>query len=443
MRNFFIHHEKNIFTVGATHKRYWIPLEFLNVIGLLRREGVYCKLILPQEAKRLAGDSSARFFITTTPIDLWQCPALSLPKYFFQFCRNLSRQNELYVSGYHGTICPELMLHNTGAQAVIRGEPEETIRQICNGIALGEIRGVTFKKESNIVSRPDQSAFDLTKLVSPAYDQIDFNRYRYALNGWKRFALFETSRGCKNNCDFCGKNIMYGKGFRQKTIVQVKQELESAIKTYKVKTGYFFDLDFLNDKEMVLQVCNYLAENSFDFQWCCQTRIDEVDEQILKVMAGAGCRLIHYGVESAQHLQGGKKYLNESAETLRRTIQLTESLGMKTLCFYIIGFSNCFSKMDRDTLDLMHSVDSSYVSLHEYYNFHDSDFAQAHIMIRKNASNGRMKIIIFYQLLSYYLRLRWLKRFLKMYCFVLMKFIKKEIVFVKNAVSQQGFNEYF
>lgn len=403
MKNYFIHHQKNIFSNGSTFQRYWIPLEFLNAIAILRKDGIFAKLVSTQEAEALAEKEKARFFISTTPLDLWQCPPLRISKHFFRLCQKIASANELYVLGYHGTLVPELMLKLTGAQTVVKGEPEGVISQISKNIPLDEIQGLTFKKDGRIVSQPNQLPCDLTEFPVPAYDQVDFNYYEYELMGWRSFALFETSRGCKYNCEFCCKNIMYGKGFRQKTIAQVKQELENAIIGYGVKTGYFFDLDFLNDKQMVIQICDYLIKKSFDFQWCCQTRIDEVDECILKIMAEAGCRLIHYGVESYQHLEGGLKYKKQSIDTLKRTIQLTKSLGIETLCFYIIGFKNRFSQQDRNTLQLMHNVNSSYVSLHQYYNFYDQDFVKARIMGQRGRLKDRIGRIIPFHYLLYYL----------------------------------------
>jgi len=402
IKNLFIHPQEDIFLDSPTYRRYWMPLEFLNAISLLKKDGIFAKLISRSEAKNLAKEGGLRFFVSTSPLDLWQSPSMGIHKDFFHFCQDISKNNEVCVSGYHGTLLPELMLKFSGAQVVIRSEPEETIRQISSDIPLDKIRGVTFKKDNQIIRQSDQAPCDLKKLPIPAYDQIDFNRYCYELLGWRRFALFETSRGCKYNCNFCSKDIMYGQGFRQKTFLQVRQELETAIKNYNAKAGYIFDLDFLSDRQMAKQICEYLIEQSFDFQWCCQTRIDEADEEILRLMARAGCRLIHYGIESLKHLQG-IKYQQQNIDTLNRVIQLTKSLGIKTLCFYIIGFRYSLYEEDRNTLQIMHKVNSSYIVLHRYYNFYDRSYLEDNITKEAYKKNGKLEKVILFNHLFYYL----------------------------------------
>jgi anaerobic magnesium-protoporphyrin IX monomethyl ester cyclase len=412
MKNYFIDNHTAGFTGGPTHFRRWTPLDILNSISLLRHEGLWAELISANKALTLNPGERPRFFITTSAIDLWQCPPLHISEKFFALCRKLALSGDLYVWGYHPTLLPQLILEQTGARAVIKGEPEETIKQICNNQHLDQIRGITFIRDGKTIHNPEQLPLDLSSLPVPAYDQINFNDYQYQLMGWNRFALFETSRGCKYECDFCGKNVMYGQGFRQKATDQVKKEILTAVTEYGVKTGYFFDLDFLSAKPMVRQICDYLIKEQFDFRWCCQTRVNEVDKDILMIMADAGCRLIHFGIESHRHLLGGAKYHSYTAEKLKETIKLTESMGIKTLCFYMIAFNNRILPDDKKTLRLMHDAGSSYISLHRYYDYMDGEIVKQKMLEPPKRKMDQVDRIILINIIIYYFHPVRLTRFL-------------------------------
>ncbi len=41
-----------------------------------------------------------------------------------------------------------------------------------------------------------------------------------------------------------------------------------------------------------------LIEEKLDLTWVCNARVDMVDEEVLNLMAKAGCRQISYGIET-------------------------------------------------------------------------------------------------------------------------------------------------
>ena len=69
---------------------------------------------------------------------------------------------------------------------------------------------------------------------------------------------------------------MYEPRLRTKSKEQVCRELKIAIEEQGVKTAYFMDLEFLANKKIVLEVCNFLISKKYNFSWCCQTRADSV-----------------------------------------------------------------------------------------------------------------------------------------------------------------------
>lgn len=349
--------------------RAWPPLCLLNCGALLEREGIRVELIdaraqfvAPFEiAKRIK--EFDKVFITSSPIDRWQCPNLDIDL-FTQQIEEIDKEDRerLYIMGVHGTLYPEKLLELTSARAIIRGEPELTVLDICKEKDLSEIKGITYRRNGKISSNPDRPLLDLNDLPIPAFHLIDINNYGYELLGDK-FVLFEGSRGCPYPCIYCLKT-MYGKGYRKKSPERLIEDIDYAIHKIGARSGYFIDLEFTLNKELVNKLCDFLIKRRYDFRWCCQTRADTIDLDILKKMKEAGCELIHYGVETGSprvmELIDKKISLSKIAEG----IAITKKIGIETACFFMFGFPGETMEDMEETIRFVKELDPTYASFH-------------------------------------------------------------------------------
>ncbi len=122
---------------GRIYNRIWTPLDLANCGALLEKEGIDVS-ILDANAEQLGpGEVSKRaagydkVFITSTSLDRWQCPYLDIDPFLKTVDAVKDVTPEVYVAGSHGTVRPVEILTATGAHAVIRGEPERTILDLC------------------------------------------------------------------------------------------------------------------------------------------------------------------------------------------------------------------------------------------------------------------------------------------------------------------------
>jgi radical SAM superfamily enzyme YgiQ (UPF0313 family) len=327
---------------GRIYTRVWTPLDLAYSAAVLEREGIEAR-ILDANAERLGPDEVAqrargfdKVFITSTSLDRWQCPHLDL----LPFLRAVHALNEavpeVYVMGSHGTVKPAEMLEETRARAIVRGEPENTVLEICGASSLAAVRGITWKDGNGIVHNPDQKPVKMEELPLPAFHLLPMNRYHYELLG-RHFTLFEMSRGCASDCTFCLLKT-YGTGVRKKSVDRLAAEIEFGIRRHGVRTAYFMDLEFTVLRKQVVELCRHLIRQNYDFTWCCQTRLDLVDDELLGLMKRAGCRLIHTGVEA-----GSDKILKivDKGITMRQIEQgmsRIHAAGIETACFFIMGF---------------------------------------------------------------------------------------------------------
>ncbi len=335
------------------YKRAWPPLDLLNTAALLRKYDHDIDVLDlradPAASRRLADQSqrSDLVIFQTTPLDRWQCPDLNIEQ-LPNMVQDLPR-GKLVMAGVHGTLDPAGVMKLTNAKAIIRGEPEKPV------LALAEARG-------NIKRVVETAPMNMADLPVPAYDLTNPEQYRYPLLG-DRLAVLETSRGCPYECRFCLKT-MYGPGVRYKPLDAVLADVETVIGRQGFRRVYFMDLEFTVNRARTVDLCDRLNALRLDFQWCCQTRVDQVDPDLLAAMAKAGCRLIHFGVESGSPrlLAGtGKGITIEQAE---KALTWCREAGIRTACFFLFGLPSETSDDRQTSAKLARQLNPDYVSFH-------------------------------------------------------------------------------
>lgn len=335
-------HARLVAERGRIYNRTWPPLELATTAALLRNGGLDVSILdanalqlSPQEtARRCAGFD--KVFITSTSLDRWQCPHIDLGPFLETVKGVLGVVAEVYVMGSHGTVRPGEILAMTGARAVLRGEPEGIVPALAAGAELADVPGVTWRRNAEIVHNKDAAPVKLDDLPSPAYDLLPMARYSYEVMG-DRFTLFEMSRGCASECTFCLLKT-YGDGVRRKSVARLASEIETAISLHGVRKAYFIDLEFTVLRKQVLELCDWLIEKDFDFEWCCQTRFDLVDDELLGKMKRAKCTLIHFGVEAGSDAALSRLNKGIDLAAIRAGMARVKAAGLRSACFFMIGF---------------------------------------------------------------------------------------------------------
>jgi len=352
-------------------KRIWQPLDLATAAAMLEKDGFSVQILdnniehLSSAAigKRAAG--CRQVFVTSTPYDRWQCPSLDIA-FFFRTLEAIPPER-LYIMGAHVTERPEAILRQSRARLAILGEPEETILELARldrsfGIPE-EICGIAYFKAGHFVrTAPRGFIRDLDQLPYPAYHLLDMDRYYYEFLG-RNFAILEGSRGCPHRCSFCYLG-MYGSRFRQKSPGRLVDEVIFVRDRFHVKNIYFMDLEFALNRGFVRSFCEALIRHDINVNWCCQTRVTDVDDDLLKRMKRAGCRLIHFGVEA-----GSPRILSRTGKGIQvsdcvKAISLAHKHGIRTALFMNFGFPEETRAEMASTIQLALRLDPTYVAFH-------------------------------------------------------------------------------
>lgn len=330
------------------------PVDLAYCSALLRKNGFETRVIdanilrmnVDETYARLAKENPYFVVIATSPIDRWECPYLNIDSSvaLVKKIKQESPQAYAVFIGPHGTTsapwvfgkCPEL-------DVIVQGEPEETVNELAAHITSRtpeNISGIAYRdRESNaVVTTPPRSFnLNLDELPFPDYTDLPLHLYKTSmLKNKSPFTLVVSSRGCHYGCIFCLRS-MWGVKYRSRSVENVIEELEMLKREHGVCAVYFQDLEFALDYDRALALCGAMMRGKARFSWACSTRLDSVDEELLKVMKKAGCESVNFGMES-----GSQDVLNKARKGLKlqnakETLALCKRIGLQANLFMMVG----------------------------------------------------------------------------------------------------------
>jgi len=109
------------------------------------------------------------------------------------------------------------------------------------------------------------------------------------------------------------------------------------VKDFGIREIQLLDDTFTVAKNRFREFCALLLEADFRITWSCNSRVDSVDNELLKLMKAAGCHSISYGIESADEemLERIKKRI--SLDQARTAIALTKKHGITCRASFMFG----------------------------------------------------------------------------------------------------------
>ena len=260
------------------------------------------------------------------------------------------------VFGTHVTALPEIALENPCIDAVIRREPEETIREVCllEPDAWERVGGLSYRDRKiggKLIHNTDRDLLGPEKIPSPAWHHLDIAPYRLPLKG-APFLIVAPIRGCPYPCSFCTAPLYYGKRLRKRPVQGVVDEIENGMDRFGVKDFFVWADTFTADKGYVEAFSREIVTRGLKISWTCNSRVDTVDREMLSCMKEAGLWMISFGLESGNdnvlELTGKGITVAQS----RDAVSMAHELGIKTSGHFVLGLPGETERSMNDTLTL-------------------------------------------------------------------------------------------
>jgi len=287
----------------------------------------------------------------------------------------------------------ESLMASPDIDFIVRGEFDHAVVEFAQGKPLGEIAGVSYRKNGEVIHNP----------ARPALETEELDRLPFATEVYKRdlvienynvpfllhpYVAFYSSRGCPALCTFClWPQTLSGHAWRVRSSENVAREVRQALKLFPQAKEFFFDDDTFNiRKDRVLELCAKFKP--LGFRWSCTAR-DHSDYETLKAMADAGARLLIVGFESGdpQILKNIKK--GATVEMARRFAKNCKELGIAIHGDYIIGLPGETKESIQRTIEFAKELDSETIQVsiaHAYPGTEFYDYAAQHNYLAAEAS---------------------------------------------------------
>lgn len=172
---------------------------------------------------------------------------------------------------------------------------------------------------------PQKLLNNLNKLPIPQRSLINNSLYRYHLLGTQPATSMQTSRGCPMPCGFyCPYPLVQGKIWRAQSPARIVKELLDIVQRHKIKNIIFRDAIFTLNRTRITKLCQMVLHKKLKFNFWCETRINFVDFELLKLMKKSGLIGVNIGVET-----GDEKLMTSQAKP---GINLNNLNKVKTWC---------------------------------------------------------------------------------------------------------------
>jgi len=343
------------------------PLGLMSIATYLKQEGYSSVEIFDATLGHLTPEQTAAALIEKKPAvigfsvmtDVW-----------YNVWKTISLLKEalpdtvICIGGAHASIYSEESLQASGADMLIAGDGEVAFKQALDAMTAGrppgDLNGVFWKNPAGIIQIPPVRLAIVENIdILPAPDRrlIPHEAYDTLLSHLKSTTMI-TSRGCPCNCVFCKLNV-------QKVVSRsprlVADEFE-AIARDGFKNVEVYDDTFTWHRKRVLEICEEIIKRGISIEWSVRSRVNKVDHEMLSAMKKAGCKRIHFGIESGNEriLRASRKGITKNQA--REAIKLAKQLDFEVLTYYMVGFLDETLQDANETFEFALELDSHYVA---------------------------------------------------------------------------------
>ncbi|MCK5883680.1 MAG: B12-binding domain-containing radical SAM protein [Bacteriovoracaceae bacterium] len=235
---------------------------------------------------------------------------------------------KIIFGGVHSTVLPDMVIKESCVDIVVVGDGEKIILQVIDSInsetGFSQIPNLHYKEDNQCFATERVNACSkLDELPYP--DKLLFSETNSVFEDY----FIMTTKGCPFSCSYCTESFFNKhsdlRGHKRRSVESVILELVHAKKHFNIDRVMFFDsILFMDHEWMESLLAEYKDRVQLPFR--CTGHVSFVSDDMIRLMAEAGCYNIDFGVQSFNpHIRS--KILNrmESNETIERAFSICEN----------------------------------------------------------------------------------------------------------------------
>ncbi len=269
----------------------------------------------------------------------------------------------ILMGNHHASLFAQDLLANGVADFVVRGEGEATLLETVDALErgdgnpgngnpgngapgsgnLGRILGLSWKRGDEVIHNPQRPVIaDLDSLPHPAWHLVDLFNPQYMelpiIGVYSTPLSVMASRGCPFHCVFCSQDTQYKK-VRLRDTVKVVDEIEELVNRYRFEWISFNDAYFPWTKRQGFEFADELIRRGLHkrIRWITESRVDMVDDELMRKLRESGLSVIFYGFESGNQRVldlAGKRTTLAQAE---KAAKAARNAGVLVMGFFMLG----------------------------------------------------------------------------------------------------------
>lgn len=234
--------------------------------------------------------------------------------------------------GYFPSLHSNTVLKSGYVDYVVRGRGENTFLELIDilegnsGSNLGQVFGLSFKGDGEIVHNPHRQPTDPSLWPNLPYHKVAGHRYVSKTFLGRKTAGYYSSAGCPFLCGFCAVASIFQARWLAKAPDTIVQDIEDLRGRYGVDAIEFFDENFFTSEKRTHEFAAKMIGRGMS--WWGEGRPDTVfdySDATLRVMRRSGCKIIFFGAESSS--EEVLKVMNKGGtQTPDTVLQLAERL---------------------------------------------------------------------------------------------------------------------
>lgn len=243
------------------------------------------------------------------------------------------------LGGIHATQnAEEYFRASPRVDIIVRGDGEETIREILSGQPLSGIKGLSYRRNGAVVSNEARPLLPLGDI----YPDRSLRRYAYQyqlpLNVNIGIDCVMSSRGCNYRCEFCTFKVE-ATGQRRSWSGRSAESVVAEIEQIRSDMVIFCDDNFCQDVQRIERICDLIIARGIRKLFGCELRIEIVRRpDVLRKMSRAGFWALSFGLESWQDKTLRRINKGFTVKDIREAFKVFRRFNFFSLGYFIIGY---------------------------------------------------------------------------------------------------------
>ena len=284
--------------------------------------------------------------------------------YISKKVKELAPDLPIIWGGWHTSLFPKQPIEeNPFIDITVQGQGEATFKELvdhlANKISLDGIKGITFRKNENIIQNPPRPLAPMDSFGRVNYDLIDVEKY-FKKKGKRQFDYI-SSAGCYFRCAFCADPFVFERKYTALPAVKMAEDLDYYFRKYSFTDVNFQDETFFTYADRIEEFSEELISKKIKISWAATMRADQgerLTDKVWMLCKQSGLRRLLIGVESGSQ---------EMMDWMKKDIKLSQvfycadkckQLDISVIFPFIVGFPSESDESVAETIKVIKQLRS-------------------------------------------------------------------------------------